>query len=175
LRDEEQLAEEQALPPPPAITAASFDADGVCIMVQSGLTELPEGWFVVPPGTGPKDVWLRAGRVRKASPVNVTLPKNPVRPFTLQLAAGTVAEVLGKRYRGSVTIDPGRTVAIEFRGARQGTVYYFNAARRRQDAYPSIGEQLDALWETLEFPPGSLAAKLQAKIRAVKKDIPEPD
>lgn len=42
-------------------------------------------------------------------------------------------------------------------------------AKRRREAYPSIGDQLDALWKG-----GEEAAKMKQKILDVKNQYPKP-
>lgn len=50
---------------------------------------------------------------------------------------------------------------------------------RRQAEYPSVGEQLDALWKVIAgMPPGQIPAEAQAvldKVNAVKAKHPKPN
>lgn len=46
----------------------------------------------------------------------------------------------------------------------------------RRMSYPGVGDQLDAIWKALgglELPPGSNAAALLEKIKAVKQEYPK--
>lgn len=48
---------------------------------------------------------------------------------------------------------------------------------KRREAYPPIGEQLDALWKALAANPSSLtpeASAMLAQIQAVKTQFPKP-
>jgi hypothetical protein len=45
---------------------------------------------------------------------------------------------------------------------------------RRFREYPQIGDQLDALWKTMQFSPGTPAYDMQQKILAVKVKHPKP-
>jgi hypothetical protein len=44
----------------------------------------------------------------------------------------------------------------------------------RARAYPSLGDQLDALWKTAQFEPGSAAHAMQQQVLAVKGQYPKP-
>lgn len=48
---------------------------------------------------------------------------------------------------------------------------------KRREAYPPIGDQLDALWKALAADPSAIpapAAEMLIKIQSVKQQIPKP-
>lgn len=47
--------------------------------------------------------------------------------------------------------------------------------RQRKEAFPSIGDQLDAIWKMLEPAEGSEAKTLKDEIVAIKAAHPKPE
>lgn len=160
------------------MTVAYFDADGVCKALVSGPGEpldFPHS-AEVPDHVKANEIWFDTSddTVKPSVSMEVALPDNPTAPFTIDLPPGVIAEVGGVRHTGSVTIDPANDVGIMLSGAAHGMTAYRSYAFRRVEAYPSIGDQLDALWKALDPSPGSEAADMKAAIADVKARIPKP-
>ena len=47
--------------------------------------------------------------------------------------------------------------------------------RIRREEYPSVGDQLDAIWKMLEPEDGSEAQDIKDKINAIKSSFPKPE
>lgn len=93
----------------------------------------------------------------------------------ISLAPNAVYEVYGLSYSGIVWNDENVTkptekeVMDEFaRLVREAEYYAYREYRKGE--YPSIGDQLDALYHAGVFPP-----EMAAKIAAVKESFPKPE
>lgn len=47
-------------------------------------------------------------------------------------------------------------------------------AEKRQLEYPAVGDQLEAIWSSLQIAPGSQAENVLAEIQAIKDKYPKP-
>jgi hypothetical protein len=125
-------------------------------------------------GTLPGDIWWDGEAVQPVADTAVDVPRvidHGAETVTIELPPGTVANVNGKRHRGSVTISTrslGQTF-VDIRGAQRGNflVDVVDYAGRRKAAYPPVAEQLDTIFhDGIEV--------WQEQVRAVKEAFPKP-
>ncbi len=178
-REAEELAKQAARAALADLRMGYFDADGVCILIQTGDAEPPEEFAFatrVAPGLGPNDVRLNpeTGRINKSRAPTVSIPEAlPAgEPFGIDLPEGVVAEVDGERHTGTLSIDTsqaGRKLLVELHGAQRGSFVaeVQSYAEARRDAYAPIPEQLDMLFHDPEA--------WRAHVAGVKAAHPKPD
>jgi hypothetical protein len=169
---------------------AYFDADGACLCVADMPMEVPPGGCsrLVPMGTEQQSICLVGDRIEAAVPCGLLIPDMlEVASSTLQieLPAGVVAIVDGTRQVEQLALDRRveREFHIVFRGKMSGRriVRVQSYAAQRREAYPAIGDQLDALWkgfEALSKAAATEAVSVEAsamleQIEAVKASIPK--
>lgn len=169
---------------------AYFDADGTCCFVGDMPMDVPAGGCsrFVPRGTNRASIWFDGIGVAEAQPAELGIPETLLQEpssFSIDLPAGAVAIVNGARQTGALVIDRSLECDfhIVFRGAIAGdaVVRVQSYATQRREAYPSIGDQLDALWKGFEAlskaaPSEAVSAEAAAmleQIEAVKASIPK--
>jgi hypothetical protein len=75
-------------------------------------------------------------------------------------------QVLPEHLRDTLVSDADRYAFFEAMTKFDASLY----SAKRASEYPSIGDQLDALWKG-----GEAAAEMLAKVQAVKAKYPKPD
>lgn len=160
---------------------AYFDPDGICYAVSDiPLAVAPNGAAIpVERGLDPNAVWFDGDEVIHCEAMPFAIPAArdvEEGDFTMPLPDGVIAIVDGERQRGTLTVPAReeRTVSVLIRGKMTGDaiVTIHTYASQRREAYPPIGDQLDAIWKALAS--GSTPDML-ADIEAVKAAYPKPD
>ncbi|MXP24807.1 hypothetical protein GRI39_01940 [Altererythrobacter indicus] len=159
------------------MSVAIFDKDGLCVSVSHTPQRQPIGGAKaeVPDGTKPNAIWWDGEAVQSPEPCTLDIPQvvelgASIDPITLP--AGAIAIVAGVRQRGILVIptDQIGSVPVDIRGSCHGNfvVEVRDYAGQRKNAYPSIGDQLDALWKG-----GEALEEMQARVMAVKAQFPK--
>lgn len=159
-----------------------FDDDGVCVSVSDRDTGAPGVRMEVPRGSRPQGIWFDGDDVQDSAPETLGLPdvidvEDGL--FTMPLPAGVVVDVNGERQRGTLAIDPdaGTAFGLIIRGAQSGfhAIKVKSYADHRREAYPPVGDQLDAIWKWLDTQPqNSESEAMLAAVQSVKAAIPKP-
>lgn len=158
---------------------AYFDSDGRCVEIHSD-NDVERDWpfkASVPEGTLPDEVWYKqaTGRVNKSTVAEPSIPD--VIPsgtdYEFAVPDNCVVEINGERFTYTAIIDASkpRRVNVQIYGRLHGQkiVEVRSYAEERLAEYPTIGDQLDALWKG-----GADADAMRAKVMAVKAKYPKP-
>lgn len=170
---------------------AYFDDFGVCFLLASGPEFPPLERFAyvgkVPAGTDPNLIWYNEAkqRVQKSRRVNANkalgvpdwvMVGTPVR---FDVPKDCALDIGGKLVDGTVELDASAVGHFPhlLKGRLVGTLRLevrTHVEARRAD-YPSVGDQLDAIWKSLPEGAGEEAQRMRKEIMAVKAAYPKPD
>ncbi len=160
---------------------AYFDTDGICLSLQSmqmPLEQVPNAvaYAAINGESDPSRLYYSGSSGAQASqPFSFFVPKSidfDTGYVSITLPPKTVAFVNGVKMRSIMQLDTSTlgSIYVSIRGAQYGDVVVnvSDYAAKRVEEYPSLADQLDAIWKG-----GDYAEEMRQRIMEIKDQFPK--